>query len=80
MGQVISLVILSMVSIVVAVVLFPVINDQVTEAINNGTPNDTTDDITGADASLLQLVPTLFVVAIIGLPVGLLVSTFRGRR
>ncbi len=51
--------------LVVGLSLTSVVQSQTTSAINGGTPDNTDDDITGAAATILGLVPLFYVIGLL---------------
>jgi len=78
MGQVAIGGILLAIGIVLLVTVFPVIRTSVERAITNNTAS-TTDDISGTDATLMRLIPTVFIFGMIGAGLGFLIQGFRTR-
>lgn len=78
MGAVVIGVILIVVGLVVATALMPVIRSSIERAITNGT-TATTDDMSGTDASILRLTPTLFAIGIMIFGAGLIFVGLKGQ-
>ena len=67
MGKVTALLIIAMIGLIVGVTLI----SPISTAIGNA-------NLTGTNKTLADLIPTLFVVALVGIPIGILAFTFRG--